>query len=282
MHWRGSVCTWSGTGVLDELTGVGESEIAGLGGAAAAADGADVSDEHRREGGALVDGEAGGLGRGVDAEWCDGFGVALLGAAGDGDGGAVHVHFTVADLVEPGPSEGVLAGGDTFGDGVLELAGAGAVGVASDVAGSACGAATDDGVDDLPLGAGGRSFIGGERDLAGSTTMGGAADEGEGLVDANGHDVACTLSGVNSGPLLAGEIGAVGCERAVVESGLAVWNGRAHHHVTMDAREESGCESHEHVACGRHGVKVEVVSCRTKCDLRGGCGVKSKSLKAVK
>lgn len=175
------------------------------------------------------------MGRGVDAEGCDGFGVALLGAAGDGYRGAVHVHLTVADLVEPGPGESVLAGGYTFGDGVLELACAGAVGVASDVAGSAGRAATYDGVDDLPLGAGGWGLVGGERDLARSAAVGGAADKGEGLVDADGHGVACALSCVDTGPLLAGEIGAVGCEGAVVEGGLAVWNGRAHHHVTMDA-----------------------------------------------
>lgn len=48
---------------------------------------------------------------------------ALLGAAGDGDGGAVHVHFAVADLVEPGPSEGVVAGGDHGGNGEAELVG---------------------------------------------------------------------------------------------------------------------------------------------------------------
>lgn len=40
--------------------------------------------------------------------------------------------------------------------------------------------------------------------------MGGAADEGKGLVDSDGHGVACAFSCVDSRPLLAGEVGAVG------------------------------------------------------------------------
>ena len=265
MDWRGSVLAWNGTSVLDVLTRVGEREIGRFSCSAAAARGADVGNKHGREGGALVDREAGGLRRGVDAESGDGFGVALLGAASDGDGGAVHVHLTVADLVEPGPGEGVLAWGDTFGDGELEFAGAGTVGVATNVAGCGGGTATDDRVDDLPLGAGGWGLVGGEGDLAGSTAMSGTADEGEGLIHSDGHGVARAFSFVDSGPLLAGEVGAVGCERAVVEGGLAVGNGRAHHHVSVGAGEEDGSKGHEDVACGWHGVMILMGSFRTMC-----------------
>lgn len=116
---RGSgVLAWSGAGVLDVLAWVGEHEISRFGCSAASAWGADVGDEHGRERGALVNREARGLSWGIDAERSDGlsFSVAFLGAAGDGDGGAVHVHLAVADLVEPGPGEGVLARGNALGD----------------------------------------------------------------------------------------------------------------------------------------------------------------------
>lgn len=43
--------------------------------------------------------------------------VALAGSAGDFDGGAVHVHFSVADFVEPGPGKGVCARLDARGNG---------------------------------------------------------------------------------------------------------------------------------------------------------------------
>ena len=49
-----------------------------------------------------------------------GDGGALLAATADDDGRAVHIHFSVADLVEPGPRECVLAGRDAFRDAVLE------------------------------------------------------------------------------------------------------------------------------------------------------------------
>lgn len=84
------------------------------------ATGADIGDEHVREGshgfGAL------GSGCSVDvASAVVGEAFKTLGAAGDGDGGAVHVHFAVADLVEPGPGEGVFTRGNHGRDGEVVL-----------------------------------------------------------------------------------------------------------------------------------------------------------------
>ena len=136
-----------------------------------------VSDEHGREVSAF--GERGG----VD-------GIALAGGGGDGDGGAVHVHFAIADFVEPGPRESVLTRADAFRNGELELGGAVAVWILGQIASGVDGTPTQDGVDDLPRGGCGWVEICGERDLAGTTAVGGTADEGEGLVDTDGHGVA--------------------------------------------------------------------------------------------
>ena len=109
----------------------------------------DVGDEHCRErrrvaARKLWDGKVG---------FVEGDVVALAGAAGDFDGGAVHVHFSVADFVEPGPGEGVCARLDARGDGeavcVWVRSRGGIVG--SNVAGYAFGGASAlDGVDDHP------------------------------------------------------------------------------------------------------------------------------------
>ena len=94
--------------------------------------------------------------------------VALVGAAGDFDGGAVHVHFPVADFVEPGPGEGVCARLDALGDGEavgIRVRGRGGV-VGSEVTRDAFGGtAAFDGVDDHPGGALGGGVVGGEGDL---------------------------------------------------------------------------------------------------------------------
>ena len=165
--------------------------------------------------------------------------VALAGAAGDFDGGAVHVHLPVADFVEPGPGEGVCARLDALGDGKavrIRIRGRSGV-VGSDVAGDAFGgAAALDGVDDHPGGALGGGVVGRERDLAGSAAVDGFTEERKLLGRTDGHVCDC-CAGVAGG--FAGEVGTVGSERAVV--GTAVWWGRGHDHVSMGF----GCEESE-------------------------------------
>lgn len=97
----------------------------------------DVCDEHGRE---------------ASSASLEFLGGALGGATRDSDGSAVHVHLAVADAVEPGPGEGVFASGDAVRNGEVERVGIGDVGTAGHVAIDIGGAATLEGLDDLPLG----------------------------------------------------------------------------------------------------------------------------------
>jgi hypothetical protein len=177
--------------LLDEGTGVGELEVGGVGGAAAVAD---VGDEHVREG--------------VEK-------ARVAGGAGDGDGSALHVHLTVADLVEPAPGENVLASGEILRDVEAVLVGDIGLGVVTHVAGGVLGrAATLDGLDDLPDGILGGVQVSGDGDLAGATAVDGSALERELLGRALSEGVVDAIGVV--GDSLAGEVGAIGLERAVV------------------------------------------------------------------
>ena len=139
-------------------------DVFGLGGRAVR--NGDVGDEHGRERRRVA---ARQVRDSCEVGFVEGLVGALVGAAGDFDGGAVHVHFAVADFVEPGPGQGVCAWLDARGDGkavCIRVRGRGGV-VGSDVAGDIFGgAAAFDGVDDHPGGALGCRVVGGERDLA--------------------------------------------------------------------------------------------------------------------
>ena len=223
----GGATEGAGTGVaeLNRVTGVGELEVGALGGRASVVD---VGSEHVGE---LVD-EA----------------LAAAGAS-DSDGGAVHVHLTVADLVEPSPGKSVLAGSQVGGDLEVVGEGDGSLGVVTDVAGSVTGrAATLNGVDDLPDGVAGGGEVGGDGDLARTTTVDGSALEGEGLGAALGVAVGDAVGVV--GDRLAGEVGAVGEERAVVDS--AVGNRVGHEDVSASNGNQSG----ERESLGEHLEKL--------------------------
>lgn len=103
--------------------------------------------------------------------------LSLLGPAGDGHRSAIHVHFAVADLVEPRPCQAVVSRSNAFGNRVLEFCGTGASGVFSNISGSTGWAAADDGVDDHPFRVFGGLLVLGKRDLAGATAVGSTADE---------------------------------------------------------------------------------------------------------
>lgn len=148
------------------------------------------------------------------------------------DWSAVHVHLTVSDLVEPGPSEGCISSGEGGWDGVgigvgVDLTRIIAV-VSSDVF---HGAATLDGMNDFPDTACGGLEVISDGDLARTTAVDSTTNESELLGGTKGHDIVSTLSSVNTGSLLAREIGSGGEERRVVEGGCAIWGGRAHFHM---------------------------------------------------
>lgn len=118
--------------------------------------GGDVCDEHGWERRGVAAGEVGDGELGLVE-----VGVALVGSAGDFDGGAVHVHFAVAHFVEPGPREGVCAWRDALRDGEVVGVWVRSVGVFSEIAGRVLGRATSlDGMDDHPFGALRRRAVG--------------------------------------------------------------------------------------------------------------------------
>lgn len=205
-------------GIVDVLTGVGEADVDALLGGAAV----DVGDEHGGEVGRAL----------LDVALL--LNIALGGAAAlDGDGGTVHVHLTVADAVEPGPGEGVLAFFDTLGNLVGQRAfGAGAA--LGEVAVHVRGAATLDRLDDHPLGVLGGLEILGQTDLAGTATVDGGTGEAQGHGLADLGDSLLIGSIVDTAALLAGEVTAIGQQRRVVEGGLAVGSRLGHDHVSVD------------------------------------------------
>ena len=243
---------------LHAVARVGELDVLALGQGAGVARG-DVGDEHIREAGGVAHGKSLGR-RGEDLASRNL--VALLGASSHRDGSAVHVHFAVANLIEPGPSEDVVAGGDALGDAEVESAGAGAVRVFGQVAGGVDGAAAFDGVDDHPVRGFGGGLVGCQGELARATAVDGRAGKGEGLVDADGHGVGGAFGIVNAGTLLAGEVGAVGDEGRVVERRFAKGRGGLHDHMSFGgAHEGQGRDDDGRVESDTHvgGVCVDEI-----------------------
>lgn len=76
--------------------------------------------------------------------------------------------------------------------------------------------------------------VGGQTDLAGTTAVGGAADEGQRvrLADCDDGLGLGSLEGVIA--KLAWEVTAICCQRRVVETVLAIRDGDAHDHVGVD------------------------------------------------
>ena len=129
----------------------------------------------------------------------------------DSDGGAVHVHLTVTDLVEPSPSK----------DGITTRSVSGELEVEAGLASK--GAVSDVGVDDLP----GGSLVKRERSLARSPAMVGSASDGH-LVALSGSPLGNGLAGGSSKVLvvtLARVVGTGALERrghAVVDVAASV------------------------------------------------------------
>lgn len=199
-----------GRGIRLVGAGVGESEIRSLLGGAAVVDVGDEEGGARAQGGnTLV--------------------VSLGGASSDGDGGAVHVHLAVANLVEPGPGEDDIARGGVRGDGEVE------------VGGTRGGAVANVRVNDGPRAA----LVEGERGLAATTAVVGTTGDGH-LVGSTGLVLGGGLArvGAEEGVVsLAGEVATAGGERGRhgvvdVAAGVGVGlglegRGRSHFHVSL-------------------------------------------------
>lgn len=79
-------------------------------------------------------------------------GVRATVAACDRDRSTVHVHFSIADLVEPGPSKSIVAVGDIVGNGESVLIGGVAILILGKISVGLIGrAASDDAMDDFKL-----------------------------------------------------------------------------------------------------------------------------------
>lgn len=130
--------------LVEVLARVGELDIGAFLGAAAVAD---VGHKHVRQAVQIVRGAAG---------------------TSHADGGTVHVHFSVADLVEPGPGDGVVAGAEllTYLE-IIRVRDLACRGPALEVARLIFGrAAAFNRLDDLPHAVLGWLQVGCERDLA--------------------------------------------------------------------------------------------------------------------
>jgi hypothetical protein len=202
--------------VADIRTGLGELKIRSL---LSGATVADVGDEHLR---AVAHGRC-----------------TLTGASTNGDGGTVHVHLTVTNLVEPGPGEDGLARGSVTGN--LEVEGGS----------TSARAVTDVGVDDLPR----LTLIEGERGLATATSVVSTTGDAH-VVGATSRPVSdrSTLLGAEERVVtLAGEVGATGLKRsghAVVDVATSVGVGLGlerrrigHLHVCLGQTSQTKAES---------------------------------------
>lgn len=125
---------------------VGEFDVPPFGGGAAVSD---VGNEHVREGtvslGVLwfLDGRLGFI--------CCWLGVSLLRCGSDRYGSTVHVHFAVADPVEPCPSQYVISRLNAIGDCILKFTGALIIGIATQIPIEAVGAVPFNRVNHLPF-----------------------------------------------------------------------------------------------------------------------------------
>ncbi len=166
--------------------------------------------------------------------------VSLLGPRDDVDRGAVHIHFAVADPIEPGPGQGVLARFDAVRDFVREVGGAGGLGVPAQIPVRGRRAAAFNRMDDAPLGVFRRFLIFGDGYLAGAAPVGRSPDEGEGLrlSDLHGVLLQSPLEGIDARTLLAWEVGPIGRQRAIVERRFAVGDGGGEFDVCVGRRDQ--------------------------------------------
>lgn len=200
----------------------------------------------------------------------------------DVDRGAVHVHFTVADFVEPGPSQSILAGRNTLWDCVLE-SGQFPRRVIWEVAVDAGGTATLDRMNDLPLALSGGLHVGGQANLAGTASVDSTTHKFQSLGLSNDHVIGLNRVVVNMSSQLAREVPAIGMKGRVVqvdgpigvrldhldvsvddgrgEYGSGHGKGRFEHHVDGWCFDFSKGKSFENVCCDEARLVPDDVKC---------------------
>ena len=147
----------------------------------------------------------------------------------DGDGRAIHVHLSLPNLVEPGPSQSVIRRRDLVRDSVLEFVSSVSGRVGSHIARIGGWATAFNGLDDLEDRILGGRYVLGEADLAGSATVGCLALEAQRLRATNGHDIPFhDVPVVVETPwrkaVLAGPVGAIFQQRVRVGRWVTVWD----------------------------------------------------------
>ncbi len=186
--------------------------------------------------------------------------VTSLGrATGDGDGSTVHVHLTVANVIEPSPGKNSLAGREGCGNGEAVSVWIRSRSTVAQVAGSvSCRTSSFDGMDDLKDTVLSRGVVISDGDLAGATTMSGLTSELKRLGGSESH-----LSGGSSSVELefAGKVRSMTVKGRVV--GISGKPSRlCQRHVSAGVRRKaengygSSCEQHFEFCCE--------YSCRTK------------------
>ena len=175
----------------------------------------------------------------VEGELFDLFGP-LLAAAGNGDGRTVHVHFTITNLVEPGPGKRVVTGCDAVGDSVLEGGRIKSTCVLADIPCRRGRASTFNGVDDHPLTVLCWLHVLCQRNLTRTAAMSSATLELKGLLGANRHSRSGLGWPEDVRPVIfAREVGPICQEWRVVE-GVGAERRWIHHlHMSRSRREDS-------------------------------------------
>ena len=161
--------------------------------------------------------------------------IVVVGSTSDCDRRAVHVHFSVANLVEPSPSHRVFTVRHALRHGVLERRVAGVSRRPIGIASFGIRTSAENGVNDLPLTVLGGLFVESDRKLTRATSMCCATLERQRLWNANWNLVHCADI-VDSRSLFAREIRSIGFERAVVEAVRAIRYWAGDDHVCVDGR----------------------------------------------
>ena len=161
----------------------------------------------------------------------------------DGDGRAIHIHLSLPNLVEPGPSQSVIRWCDLAWYGVLKFVGSVSGRVRSHISRVGGWAAALDGLDNLEDGVLGGRYVFGEADLAGSPTVGRLPLEAQRLRATDGHDIPLhdvhiLVQAVARRTVLAGIVGAVWLERIGVGRRVAVWDWLLDPDVSVSERDK--------------------------------------------
>lgn len=123
-----------------------------------------------------------------------GWSISLLGGS-NACTTTVHVHLTIADLVEPSPSNSIVALFETGWNCVLEGRGTAAIGISWQVTSDVCWTTTFNRLDDHPFGTLGGFEISSKRHLARTTTVDGTTGETESVCNTR-NDVVDIVDGV--------------------------------------------------------------------------------------